>query len=103
MYARGGWVRSGSASVGFIGAALALCLARGPWQKGWLGWSEGWGLRRRDLTPHGRDEEKVDGAVGGRAAAEDKETLEEKVADEMAAEAVQGNERGESIGESRKS
>lgn len=103
LYARGGWVRSGSASVGFIGAALALCLARGPWQKGWLGWSEGWGLRRRDLTPHGRDEEKVDGAVGGRAAAEDKETSEEKVADEMAAEAVQGNERGESIGESRKS
>ncbi len=103
LYARGGWVRSGSASVGFIGAALALCLARGPWQKGWLGWSEGWGLRRRDLTPHGRDEEKVDGAEGGRAAAEDNETLEEKVADEMAAEAVQANERGESIGESRKS
>ena len=46
--------------MGFIGAALLLCFARGPWQKGWLGWSEGWSLRRRDLKPQGNDEEKIE-------------------------------------------
>jgi predicted MFS family arabinose efflux permease len=30
LYARGGWVASGSASVGFIGAALLVCFARAP-------------------------------------------------------------------------
>ena len=49
LYAKGGWIRSGSASVGFIGAALVVCFARGPWEKGWLGWRGGWGIRRRDL------------------------------------------------------
>ena len=49
LYARGGWVRSGSASVGFIGAALSICVARGPWEKGWVGWRGGWSIRRRDL------------------------------------------------------
>ena len=51
LYAEGGWIRSGSASVGFIGAALVICFARGPWEKGWAGWRGGWGLRRRDLGP----------------------------------------------------
>ncbi|KAI4130211.1 MAG: hypothetical protein LQ347_003469, partial [Umbilicaria vellea] len=35
LYARGGWIRSGSASVGFLAAALCVCGARGPWEKGW--------------------------------------------------------------------
>lgn len=51
LYARGGWIASGSASVGFTGAALLVCLARGPWEKGWIGWGGGWGIRRRDLGP----------------------------------------------------
>lgn len=49
LYAQGGWHASGSASVGFVCAALLVCAARAPWQKGWLGWSGGWGVRRRDL------------------------------------------------------
>ena len=49
LYAEGGWIRSGSASVGFIGAALVVCFARAPWEEGWVGWSGGWGVRRRDL------------------------------------------------------
>lgn len=49
LYARGGWVSSGSASVGYITAAMLCCFARGPWEKGWLGWKGGWGVRRRDI------------------------------------------------------
>lgn len=49
MYAIGGWTASGSASVGFIGAALLMCFARGPWETRWLGWRGGWSVRRRDL------------------------------------------------------
>ena len=65
LYARGGWIRSGSASVGFAGGALLGGRGRGPWEKGWVGWSGGWSLRRRDLsskdkgvTAAGNDEEK---------------------------------------------
>lgn len=49
LYAQGGWTKSGSASVGFAGAALVLAFMRGPWEKGWVGWRGGWALRRRDL------------------------------------------------------
>jgi hypothetical protein len=58
LYAGGGWVRSGSASVGFAGAALVICFARGPWENGWMGWRGGWSLRRRDLEVRDMDEEK---------------------------------------------
>jgi predicted MFS family arabinose efflux permease len=51
LYAEGGWIYSGSASVGCIGGALIVCFARGPWEKRWVGWSGGWGVRRRDLGP----------------------------------------------------
>ncbi|CAF9926397.1 MAG: hypothetical protein GOMPHAMPRED_004127 [Gomphillus americanus] len=49
LFAEGGWIKSGSASIGFVGAALVVCFCRGPWEKGWMGWSGGWSLRRRDL------------------------------------------------------
>jgi len=58
LYAQGGWIRSGSASVGFMGAALVIALLRGPWELGWIGWRGGWGIRRRDLPPKNKDEEK---------------------------------------------
>lgn len=53
LFARGGWVSSGSASVGFIGAALVVVVLRGPWEKGWVGWGGGWGIRRAkvDVVP----------------------------------------------------
>jgi hypothetical protein len=71
LYAEGGWIRSGSASVGFIGAALIVCFARAPHEKGWVGWRGGWGLRRRDLGP----------AEGSRT----RESAIEKALDEMSA------------------
>lgn len=49
LFALGGWVASGSASVGFIGLALVMCFVRGPWEKGWVGWNGGWDMRRRDI------------------------------------------------------
>lgn len=49
LYAEGGWVRSGAANIGFVGAAIVLCLLRGPHEKGWIGWHGGFdiGGRRR--------------------------------------------------------
>lgn len=67
LYAVGGWTASGSASVGFIGLALLLSVARGPNEKGWVGWSGGWNLVK----------------VGGRK----EEPAVERVLDEVAAEA----------------
>ncbi|OJJ46093.1 hypothetical protein ASPZODRAFT_97644 [Penicilliopsis zonata CBS 506.65] len=46
LFAHGGWVASGSASVGFAGAAIVLCLLRGPRETRWLGWRGGFQLRR---------------------------------------------------------
>ncbi|KAK4121647.1 MFS general substrate transporter [Parathielavia appendiculata] len=50
LYAQGGWVYSGSCSIAFIGLALAVCLARGPRESSWIGWSGGWSIRRHDLA-----------------------------------------------------
>ncbi|KAI0455834.1 major facilitator superfamily domain-containing protein [Xylaria acuta] len=46
LYAQGGWVWSGSMSIGFIGAAILIGLARGPRESGWVGWKGGWNIRR---------------------------------------------------------
>jgi predicted MFS family arabinose efflux permease len=46
LYARGGWVLSGSASVGFMGGAIIVLLLRGPHETRWLGWRGGLDLRR---------------------------------------------------------
>lgn len=65
LYAQGGWVRSGSASVGFIGASLVICFLRGPWETGWIGWRGGFGLRRRqDMTTGGGGGGGGDGGQG---------------------------------------
>ncbi|KAL1303355.1 hypothetical protein AAFC00_006752 [Neodothiora populina] len=48
LYARGGWVASGSYSVASIGTALLCCFARGPWEEHWLGWRGGWNPRKKD-------------------------------------------------------
>lgn len=57
LYARGGWVLSGSANIGFIGAAVLACLLRGPLEKGWVGWHGG--LTWREL-PKIQDESAAD-------------------------------------------
>lgn len=47
LYAEGGWIRSGSYSVGSIGGALVLCFVRGPWEEGWVGWRGGWSILKK--------------------------------------------------------
>jgi predicted MFS family arabinose efflux permease len=46
LYATGGWVMSGSASVAFICAALLICMLRGPHETGWFGWTGGWHMKK---------------------------------------------------------
>ncbi|EXJ86713.1 hypothetical protein A1O3_03666 [Capronia epimyces CBS 606.96] len=46
LYAEGGWIASGSASVGFVCAALLVCLLRGPHEQGWIGWGGGYSMRK---------------------------------------------------------
>ncbi|KAK5139405.1 hypothetical protein LTR04_003609 [Oleoguttula sp. CCFEE 6159] len=50
LYARGGWIASGSYSVGSIGCALLVCAARGPWEPGWIGWGGGWSIKKKDAN-----------------------------------------------------
>lgn len=33
--------------MGSIGAALVVCLLRGPWETGWVGWHGGWSIRKK--------------------------------------------------------
>ncbi|MCJ1271141.1 hypothetical protein MMC22_011040 [Lobaria immixta] len=62
LYAQGGWIRSGSANVGFVGVALVICFLRGPWENGWIGWRGGWNLRPRKPEGDSLDME-VNGAI----------------------------------------
>lgn len=91
LYAQGGWHKSGSASIGFIGAALFFCFARGPWEKGWVGWRGGWGIRRRDLGPKEKEQQQANDPERAGNTMDDEESGREKMADEMAAEPVQSN------------
>ncbi|KAI0007424.1 MFS general substrate transporter [Xylariaceae sp. FL0662B] len=49
LYAQGGWVWSGSCNIAFIGVAIIVGLVRGPRETGWIGWSNGWNVRRDDV------------------------------------------------------
>lgn len=61
LYDRGGWIASGSYSVGSIGAALIVCFLRGPWEQRWVGWRGGWSIQKKaantsdDLTAEERN------------------------------------------------
>ncbi|AEO67180.1 uncharacterized protein THITE_2116008 [Thermothielavioides terrestris NRRL 8126] len=74
LYAQGGWVYSGSCSIAFTGLALVICLARGPRETGWIGWSGGWTIRRDDLPSAEKGSESegvaVEEALAGTTAAE---------------------------------
>jgi predicted MFS family arabinose efflux permease len=82
VYADGGWIKSGSVSVGFVcGAILILCL-RGPYENGWIGWHGGHSMKKKDKTSaDGKTAEQVmHGKKNGVS------TDIEKAVDEMAAE-----------------
>lgn len=44
----GGWVATGSFEVGLIVFSFILVALRGPHEKGWIGWTGGWGPRPRE-------------------------------------------------------
>lgn len=48
LYALGGWKASGISNLAFLGGAMMVCFARGPRERGWIGWRGGWSLRRDD-------------------------------------------------------
>ncbi|KAH8669009.1 major facilitator superfamily domain-containing protein [Xylariales sp. PMI_506] len=52
LYARGGWVDSGSLSIATMAAALVLVFVRGPHEAGWAGWRGGWDLRKQTIFLH---------------------------------------------------
>ncbi|KAI8950027.1 major facilitator superfamily domain-containing protein [Xylaria longipes] len=73
LYARGGWVWSGSMSIGFIGAAILIGLARGPRESGWVGWKGGWNIRRDSI---GEEAERQVAVGEARTPPESRETDE---------------------------
>ncbi|OAL49363.1 MFS general substrate transporter [Pyrenochaeta sp. DS3sAY3a] len=85
IYAAGGWIGSGSASVGFIIAAILVIVARGPWEEHWVGWRGGWSMIKKDKNS--ADGKTADAAMHGRIERTDEETGdEEKTIEEGAAE-----------------
>ncbi|KAL8862012.1 MAG: hypothetical protein Q9178_001467 [Gyalolechia marmorata] len=70
IFAVGGWTSSGSTSVGFLALALLLCVARGPREKRWVGWSGGWQIRKAGDVARKGDEER------GRAGADEEDAAE---------------------------
>lgn len=86
LYAHGGWIRSGSANLGFVGVALVISFLRGPWENGWIGWRGGWNLRPREPEGNSLDLE-VNRAVN---TSRDHESIESKhaTADEKASEII---------------
>lgn len=90
IYAAAGWVGSGSASVGFISAALLVMVVRGPWEEGWVGWTGGWSLKKKNKdSADGKTSEKAHFCANGKIRDEEEGAVE-KVLEEIAAE--DGNE-----------
>ena len=92
LYAQGGWTRSGSASVGFVCAALFFCFIRGPHTKRWIGWGGGYKMKKKEGggKPVPKDEEK--GGV-------ENETPQ-PFASQEAGGAVEGHEKDTSVDQS---
>ncbi|ORY14313.1 major facilitator superfamily domain-containing protein [Clohesyomyces aquaticus] len=90
IYADGGWIASGSASVGFIlCAALTMCV-RGPWERGWVGWRGGGSMIKKDKgsadgktaeVAHHTKEGGKDEEDGGKGLCAEERVLAELAAD----------------------
>ncbi|KAI7649258.1 MFS general substrate transporter, partial [Hortaea werneckii] len=47
LFSEGGWIASGSYSMGSIGMALLFTMVRGPWEEGWFGWHGGFSIKKK--------------------------------------------------------
>ncbi|KAF1921159.1 major facilitator superfamily domain-containing protein [Ampelomyces quisqualis] len=96
IYAAAGWIGSGSASVGFIGAAILVIIARGPWEEKWVGWRGGWSMRKKDLnSADGKTSEKThfhNGRVRDEESGAEKKALAEVAAEEGNESPLRGEE-----------
>lgn len=55
LYAKYGWIASGSLSIGLIGFNLFLLTLRGPYEDRWVGWRGGASMRKKDkMSADGR-------------------------------------------------
>lgn len=75
IYAEAGWVASGSASVGFICAAIFFCLLRGPHEQGWVGWRGGYEMRNKRAK--GKANEDVEIQSNEKSSAMEEEVTEQ--------------------------
>lgn len=101
LYAEGGWIASGSCSVGFIGLAMLLSVARGPNETGWVGWRGGWPrVKRVDEGKRVEDEEKAKREAPGDHSPEDREGGRGLDADEQRIEADADDCNGHGDGKS---
>lgn len=95
LYARGGWVVSGSASVGFVSIALVVCFLRGPHEKGWVGWKGGYDMRRIvPKKPVKKDEETGQQPQPQPMAQEEDHAKEEETKGELGGE-KEGGAKGD--------
>lgn len=107
IYARKGWIGSGSASVGFVGGAILIIVGRGPWEEGWVGWGGGWRLRVVHETEGGTGVAAVEDEEMG--VADEEMGVAEKVLEEVAAREGKKSplkgveEKGTQVGKGEKS
>lgn len=60
LYARHGWIASGSLSIGLIAFSLFLVALRGPYEDRWIGWRGGASMKKRDkMSADGRPSSEV--------------------------------------------
>ena len=62
LYAQGGWTHSGALNIAQMSVGILVVLARGPHERGWIGWGGGWNLRNKKV------EEVLTAAVGSEAS-----------------------------------
>lgn len=98
LYAEGGWIRSGSCSVGFICGTFVIVAMRGPWEEGWVGWTGGWSILKKDKnSADGKTAEVATYSVQRRSEPGDLENgLREETAIEKALEEMAADEKHES-------
>ncbi|KAI6813797.1 MFS general substrate transporter [Hortaea werneckii] len=63
LYAKGGWIASGSYSMGSIGMALLFTMVRGPWEEGWFGWHGGFSIKKKSReSADGKENKQQEGS-----------------------------------------
>ena len=78
--------------MGFIGAALCVCAARGPRETGWVGWGGGWGIYRDGVN---KENDVKDVEAKGSGEKEVKEMEKESGIERGAVPAARSNGNGE--------